>query len=157
MARVPAQVSALLEEIAGRLPFILGCNLVGVYLYGPPPETFVPPITPETLFAALEREVGYLREELIEKLESEWRDVPYYRAYAVLTLCRILYSHCKGAVVSKKRAAAWALKNLPEEWHELIRHALTPASEGRSALSLPRIRRFIAFADAQFHVGKSSI
>ena len=156
MARVPAQVSALLEEIVGRLPLILGRNLVGVYLYGsltqrafdparsdvdcivvtrrdmtdaqfrrveawlvraaesnpwakrlqvsflirdevltmnskgclyqfgrlsrsgsdgnpiiwvnvlesgvvlygPPPETFVPPITPETLFAALEREVG---------------------------------------------------------------------------------------------------
>lgn len=257
MARVPAQVSALLEEIAGRLPFILGRNLVGIYLYGsltqrafdptrsdvdcivvtqrdltdaqfrrleawlarapesnpwakrlqmlflirdevltmdskaclyqfgqlarsgsdgnpiiwvnilesgvvlygPPPDTFVPPITPEILFAALEHEVGYLREELIEKPKSEWRDVPFYRAYAVLTLCRILYSHRKGAVVSKKRAARWALKNLSEEWHELIRRALTPASEGPSTLPLPRIRRFIAFADRQLHrdkvVGKS--
>ncbi|HEV2859760.1 MAG TPA: aminoglycoside adenylyltransferase domain-containing protein [Pyrinomonadaceae bacterium] len=245
MARVPAQVSALLEEIAGRLPSILGRNLVGVYLYGsltqkafdparsdvdcivvtrrdltdaqfrrleawltraggsnpwakrlqmlflirdevltmnskaclyqfgrlarsgsdgnpiiwvnvlesgivlygPPPGSFVPPITSETLLAALEREVGYLHEEIVEKPEGEWRDVPSYRTYAVLTLCRILYSHRKGAVVSKKRAAAWALKNLPEEWHELIRRAL--ASKGSSPLPLRRIRRFIAFADAK--------
>ena len=33
-ARVPAQVSALLDEVAERLPVILGRNLVGIYLYG---------------------------------------------------------------------------------------------------------------------------
>jgi hypothetical protein len=76
----------------------------GIVLYGPNPETFVPPITPEILFPALEREVGYLREEIIEKPESEWRDVPSYRAYAVLTLCRILYSFRKGTIASKRRA-----------------------------------------------------
>jgi hypothetical protein len=250
MARVPAQVSALLDEIAGRLPILLGRNLVGVYLYGsltqrafdparsdvdcivvtrrelseaqfrkveswlagsaesnpwtkrlqmiflirdevltmnskaclyqfgrlarsgsdgnpiiwmnvlesgvtlhgPPPRSFVPSITFETLLAALVREVGYLREEIIEKPESEWRDVPFYRAYAVLTLCRILYSHRKGIVVSKKRAAAWALKQLPEEWHDLIRRALA-APKRPSALPLPHIRRFIAFAEARLHAG----
>src|SRR5205823_3920625 len=38
----------------------------GVVLYGPQPETFVPAITPEVLFQALEREVGYLREEICD-------------------------------------------------------------------------------------------
>src|ERR1700753_2325430 len=33
-ARAPAQVSALLRELAARLPVILGRNLVGIYLYG---------------------------------------------------------------------------------------------------------------------------
>jgi hypothetical protein len=42
-----------------------------VILYGPKPETFVPEITSEILFQALKREVGYLREEMIEKYESE--------------------------------------------------------------------------------------
>ena len=255
MARVPAQVSSLLEEVAARLPELLGRNLVGVYLYGsltqrafdparsdvdcivvtrrdltdaqfrrleawlskasesnpwmkrlqmtflirdevltmnsraclyqfgrlartgsdgnpiiwlnvlesgavlhgPPPGSFVPPISYETLFAALVREVDYLREEICEKAESEWRDVPFYRAYAVLTLCRILYSHRKGAVVSKKRAAAWALKHLPEEWHELIRRALAAPPEGPSTLPLPRIKRFIAFAEAQLHAAPSKV
>lgn len=85
----------------------------GVVLFGPSPESFVPVITPEMLFQALEREVGYLREEISGKPQSQWRDVPSYRAYAVLTLCRILYSFRKGTIVSKQRAAKWAIKYLP--------------------------------------------
>src|SRR5215813_11837793 len=34
MAHIPAQVSALLQDITARLPVILGRNLIGVYLYG---------------------------------------------------------------------------------------------------------------------------
>ena len=124
----------------------------GAVLYGPRPEAFVPEVTPEILFQALEREVGYLREEIIEQPQSEWRDVPSYRAYAVLTLCRILYSFRKGAVVSKKRAARWALKHLPEEWGEIILQALEGDDAGRHAgISLSRIEQFIAFADARLH------
>jgi hypothetical protein len=124
----------------------------GVVLYGPRPEAFVPEITPEVLFRALEREVGYLREEIIEKPRSEWRDVPSYRAYAVLTLCRILYSFSKGTVVSKKRAASWALKHLPEEWGEIILRALEGDGIGRrKRIPLSRIKQFIAFADARLH------
>jgi hypothetical protein len=248
-ARTPAQVSALLRELAARLPVILGRNLVGIYLYGsltqrafdprrsdvdlivvtrrdltdaqfrrlgawlarasesnpwatrlqmsflirdevltmnskaclyqfgklvrggsdgnpiiwmnvlesgvvlhgPRPETFVPDITREILFEALVREVGYLREEIVEKRESEWRDVPSYRAYAVLTLCRILYSLAHGTIVSKKRAARWALRNLPERWHEIIVLALESGGERQTSIPLSRIRKFIAFADAQLH------
>ena len=82
----------------------------GKVLFGPQAEAFVPEITPEMLFRALEREVGYLREEFVENRQSEWRDVPVYRTYGVLTLCRILYSFRNGTVVSKPRAARWAIK-----------------------------------------------
>src|SRR5690242_3109910 len=34
MAYIPAQVSALLNDLTARLPVILGRNPVGVYLYG---------------------------------------------------------------------------------------------------------------------------
>jgi hypothetical protein len=119
----------------------------GVRLYGQSPESFVPEITPEVLFEALVREVGYLHEEMSLKPESEWRDVPYYRAYAVLTLCRILYSHERGKVVSKRQAARWAVRRLPEHWHALILRALAGDDEWLSTkASLSRIRRFIAFA-----------
>ena len=126
----------------------------GVVLYGPRPESFVPAITPEILFRALEREVGYLREEICEKPGSEWRDVPSYRAYAVLTLCRILYSFRRGTVVSKRRAARWALKHLPGEWHEIILQALE-SDDGKQSAAIPlsRIAQFIDFADAQLHPG----
>src|ERR1044071_3144436 len=124
----------------------------GVVLFGPRPESFVPAITPEILFQALEREVGYLREEIVENPQSEWRDVPSYRAYAVLTLCRILYSFNKGTIVSKPRAARWAIRCLPEEWNEIILQALDYNNAGRSTdIAISRIEQFIAFADARLH------
>jgi Domain of unknown function (DUF4111)/Nucleotidyltransferase domain len=124
----------------------------GVVLLGPPAESFVPPITSEILFAALAREVAYLREEIVEKPNSEWRDVPRYRAYAVLTLCRILYSHRHGTVVSKLQAAEWALRALSDAWHDVIDQALE-ADAGQRAMGIDpaSIARFIEFADAQLH------
>jgi hypothetical protein len=122
----------------------------GVVLYGVRPERFVPEVTREILFAALVREVGYLRAEICEQAESVWRDVASYRAYAVLTLCRILYSHRHGTIVSKQRAAKWALGTLPARWHALIRQALaSDAGAHVKEIPLARIAALIEFADAQ--------
>ena len=130
----------------------------GVVLYGPPPESFVPEITPEILSAALAREVGYLRAEICEQPQSEWRDVPSYRAYAVLTLCRILYSHRHGTIVSKRRAAKWALENLPARWHALIRQASASDESARVAeMPLARIAAFIKFAEAQLQAAPMKV
>jgi hypothetical protein len=120
----------------------------GLTLRGPAPATFLPPITSEMLFKALVREVAYLRAE-IGAPASEWRDQPFYRAYAVLTLCRILYSYRNGVVVSKTRAARWALRTLPTRWHSLIRRAVASDRGKRSTLAIPRIARFIEFVGAQ--------
>ncbi|PYS91154.1 MAG: hypothetical protein DMF64_12950 [Acidobacteria bacterium] len=122
----------------------------GVVLYGPQPESFVPEVTPEILSAALAREVGYLRAEITEQPQSEWRDMPSYRVYAVLTLCRILYSFRHGTIVSKRRAAKWALKHLPARWHEIILQAqASDTGERVTSISLSRIAQFIDFAEAQ--------
>jgi hypothetical protein len=129
----------------------------GMVLCGPRPESFVPEITCEMLFEALEREVGYLREEISCKPESEWRDVPSYRAYAVLTLCRILYSSRKGTIVSKNHAAKWAIKHLPEEWNEIIFQALESDDPWRQpCIALSRIEQFIDFADTQLYLGRAN-
>jgi hypothetical protein len=125
----------------------------GVVLLGAPADSFVPPITAEALLAALTREMRYVREEIVGNPDSEWRDVPKYRVYAVLTLCRILYSHTHGTVVSKPKAAEWAFGALPGPWHALIADALA-ADAGGSAdnLDLGAIARFIDFADARLQV-----
>jgi len=86
----------------------------GARLHGPDARTFVPDVPRKMLHEALIREVSYLRDEISLKPESEWRDQPSYRAYAVLTLCRILYTHDTGSVISKSRAAEWAGNNQPE-------------------------------------------
>jgi hypothetical protein len=129
----------------------------GAVLFGPSAESFVPPITSEILFQALEREVGYLQAEISNKPKSEWRDVSSYRDYAVLTLCRILYSGRKGKIVSKQTAANWAIKHLPPRWHQLIRQALQNKSLNRTKrIPLHQIRQFIDFADTQLHLHRGS-
>ena len=128
----------------------------GVILYGPRPESFVPPITQQIMFRALVREVGYLREEITEKRQSKWRNVQFYRAYAVLTLCRILYSFRMGAVTSKPRAAKWAIDQLPNELSEIVVQALvSDAGKLQRRISLRRISQFIDFVDAQLHATRS--
>jgi len=122
----------------------------GVVLLGPPADSFVPPITSDTFLAALAREVCYLRKEIVENPNSEWRDDPKYRVHALMTLCRILYSHTHGTVVSKPKAAEWALRALPDPWHQVINEALAAESGSRvNGLALDTIARFIEFTDAR--------
>jgi hypothetical protein len=120
----------------------------GIALTGAQPGSFLPPITAEMLFDALVREVGYLRAEIMDPA-SRWRRRRFYRAYAVLTLCRILYTHAKGRVVSKPEAARWALRMLPTRWHALVRAAAAADRARPRPLPLSRIARFIQFAEAQ--------
>ncbi len=109
----------------------------GVTLFGPPAVSFVPEVTLEIMFNALERELAYLREEISRKPDSEWRDVPSYRAYAVHTLCRILYSLEHGTVASKPRAASWALAGPGEPWSDIIGQACS--SDSTEVIPLSRI------------------
>lgn len=118
---------------------------IGITLYGPQPSEFVPEITPAMITDTMVRELGYLSEELA-KNDSQWRDLPKYRAYAVLTVCRILYTLRKGKVVSKPRAAIWALRSLPEELHTLINAAVAHDAGQPAKLPLREVTRFVRFA-----------
>jgi len=120
----------------------------GKVLVGPGAKSFLPEITKEMLAAALMRELGYLREELQEKSESEWRDVPMYRAYATLTICRILYTDAKGTVASKPMAARWAIKTFPDRFRTIIERALDYNKTGRDVeIPLQSLRAFLKFAE----------
>jgi predicted nucleotidyltransferase len=80
----------------------------GMAIHGPPPETFFPPI-PQSEF------VESVREQL-----PQWPDRiaaasrPGQIAYAVLTVCRGLVACRTGEHVSKKEAASWASRELPQ-------------------------------------------
>ena len=123
----------------------------GKVLVGPTAKSFLPEITKEMLAAALMRELGYLREELQENRESEWRDVPMYRAYATLTICRILYTDVKGTVASKPMAARWAIKNFPDRFRTIIERALDYNNTGRNVeIPLQSLRTFWKFAEKNY-------
>ena len=114
----------------------------GITLFGPPPETLVDPISQEELMQAMQEIIKVWREwinntELIHRRE--------YQAFAILTMCRALYTFRQGKFVSKKLAALWAEKELPA-WSSLIQRALIWRDEDVDHdATLPETLRFIHF------------
>ena len=91
----------------------------GRVLFGPDARTILPPITVEMVLAGLRKELEYLREGLTGVRMTNGA----YRAYAVLTMCRIRYTLHTGTVTSKPQAARWAARR-HAEYADLIECAL---------------------------------
>lgn len=95
----------------------------GVVLAGPPPVTLIAPVTPDDLRRAVRGLLAdwwaYLVKEHSERFSS-WE----YQAYAVLTMCRTLYTLQHGAMASKPVSARWALTDLDPRWKTLVEQAL---------------------------------
>lgn len=89
----------------------------GITLSGPAPETLIEPI-PRDVFTEAARELG---RDWVTRIH----DVADQRgeSYAILTVCRALYSHHTGEPVSKPKAARWVEARHPE-WSHLIDIAL---------------------------------
>jgi Domain of unknown function (DUF4111)/Nucleotidyltransferase domain len=94
----------------------------GVVLDGPEPRTFVDGVHPDDLRRAVS---DVLREWWLPMLDEPIRLRKWgYRCYAVLTMCRMLYSLSHGTIVSKRVAARWTQETLGPRWTDLIRDAL---------------------------------
>jgi hypothetical protein len=94
----------------------------GVVLAGPEPRTFVDAVHPDDLRRAVS---DVLREWWMPMLDEPTRLQSWgYRCYAVLTMCRMLYSLSHGTIVSKRVAARWTQETLDPRWTELIRAAV---------------------------------
>ncbi len=90
----------------------------GVALFGPPAKLIIPLITQDEFVQAIRRYVA----ELAERVRG---DQPRKsQAYIILSMCRALHVHREGEQASKRQAALWAQKELPE-WSRLIQSALT--------------------------------
>ncbi len=91
-------------------------------LWGPPPQTLLDAVLPGELRAAvIDRVTGYWNQQLEH---PEWLRTREEQAFAILTMCRALYTLVCGEVVSKPRAAAWAREALGAPWAQLIDRAL---------------------------------
>ncbi|GHO98419.1 hypothetical protein KSF_084670 [Reticulibacter mediterranei] len=95
----------------------------GIILWGPSPKTLINPISPQQL-----REAVYvLLDEYWTKQNTEpeeWSPL-HYQAYAVLSMCRVLYTLQYGTIIPKPQAAAWAIQTLEPAWKPLIERALS--------------------------------
>lgn len=112
----------------------------GITLYGPPPASFILPISKAEFIQAVYNHAMQWREYVKNTLDS-----PQYQAYAILTLCRALYTTRNGEQVSKKRAAEWAAEQLPEQ-ATLIQRALVGREAPRSnTITYPETEAFVHF------------
>jgi hypothetical protein len=119
----------------------------GVVVAGPPPATLIDPITPEELRRAVR---GFLHEWWRPMLAGPTRlHDRAYQVYAVLTMCRALYTLHHGDIAAKPAAARWACSTLPAPWPTLIDQALawphTPQPDDLNA-TLAFIRHTVAHA-----------
>ncbi len=96
----------------------------GVVVAGPVPQTLIDPVQPDDLRRAVR---GFLHEWWSPMLRSPDPRLhgSEYQAYAVLTMCRALYTLQHGTIVSKPVAARWAQETLDERWGALIECVLT--------------------------------
>jgi predicted nucleotidyltransferase len=115
----------------------------GIALVGPPATEVVPVTSFEEYANAVRNHMRRFSDRIPDDA------APGSQAYAVLTMCRGLYTCMHGEPVSKLRAAAWAQRQLPE-WAGLIREAVAwrehqwdvPQADGTA--TAPAVRRFVA-------------
>lgn len=115
----------------------------GQTIAGPPPDTFIEP-------ASIDEFLQAIREHARDwGLWIDHLDTAKSRAYAVLTMCRTLYSDRNRAHVSKQTAATWVADQLPE-YRDLINDALAlrvteqSAAEASGRVSPEETKRFVA-------------
>jgi hypothetical protein len=99
----------------------------GISVIGPEPVAFIPDVP----WIDLEQEMWTnLYVYWLPKADSRWLFLSStWVTFAVLTLCRILYTMERHAVTPKSAAAAYALGALPVEWHRVIHEALRLRSD----------------------------
>ncbi len=94
----------------------------GVILWGPDPATLIDPVEPADLKTAV---CAALRDFWSAQLDGpDWLKPRDYQAFAILTMCRALYTLYEGKIASKPTAAAWARQALDPRWQPLIDRAL---------------------------------
>jgi len=93
----------------------------GAVVAGPDPKTLIDEIGPEELRQAV---VDLLWWWELQIADTALIKQSPYQAYAVLTMCRMLYTMVHGEIVTKQVAAQWAMEVLEERWSTLIEQAL---------------------------------
>jgi hypothetical protein len=117
----------------------------GVVLEGPDPKTLIDPVNPEDIRHAI---LGILNEWWFPMLEDpSWlrdHESPY-RAFAVITMCRVLHALEHRTIVSKPKAIQWTLEKLEDPCKQLIDKAVAASQSHEVDVPLDETLDFIRF------------
>ena len=95
---------------------------LGATVAGPDIASFIDPVEPNDLRASVQALLAEWWEPMIE--DPSRLERPEYQPFAVLSMCRALYTLQHGAAVSKANAATWAMSELDPRWKSLIQRAV---------------------------------
>ena len=113
-----------------------------VALFGPPPKTIIEQITKEEYLQSVKHHIISWG-SWVKTMRDRYAQV----AYAILTLCRALYASKHGEQVSKKQAAQWAQKELPE-WSNFIGQAIVwRETRNEKSVDDTTYQKMVAFVD----------
>ncbi|MEO5953195.1 MAG: aminoglycoside adenylyltransferase domain-containing protein [Chloroflexia bacterium] len=96
----------------------------GRVVMGPNPKTLIDSVDRKDLREAICKSLSGFWSEPLAGEEPAWLKTRDYQAFAILTMCRALYGLKVGGLISKPKAAEWALENVEERWRPLIAKAL---------------------------------
>jgi Domain of unknown function (DUF4111) len=101
----------------------------GLVVAGPDPRELIDPIGPDEVRAAVRASLAGTW--ALEGKDVAWLRPRTYQAFAVLSMCRALYTLEHGEVVSKPAAAAWAGRRLEPPWPDQVVRALRWRADDR--------------------------
>ena len=117
----------------------------GVVIEGPDPKMLIDFVSPSDIRGAV---MGTLNEWWFPMLDDpSWlRDHENgYRAFAVITMCRVLHALENGTIVSKPKAIQWARSRLNERRNQLIKSAVALSQHKEQEVPLDETLDFIRF------------
>ena len=94
----------------------------GIAIFGPDIKSLIKKISTQDLILAIQNNLRDYWEITLNDL-SKFRKSDY-QVFAILTMCRTLYSLETGSITSKREAAQWAIQKLRPDWKNLIEQAL---------------------------------
>jgi len=121
----------------------------GVVIEGPNPKTLIDFVSPDDIRNAV---IGTLHEWWFPMLDDPtWlrNGESGDRAFAVITICRVLHALEHGTIVSKPKAIQWAQTKLGEPWKTLIDQTVAVSQHKEQDISLNEILNFIQFTKEQ--------
>ncbi|HKJ39189.1 MAG TPA: aminoglycoside adenylyltransferase domain-containing protein [Anaerolineales bacterium] len=117
----------------------------GVVLDGPDPKTLIDPVSADDIRDAV---MGILKEWWYPMLDDpSWlRDKESGdRAFAVITMCRVLHALEYGTIVSKPKAVEWARAQMDKPLKQLIDKAISVSNHKEQDVLLNETLQFIRF------------
>jgi predicted nucleotidyltransferase len=121
----------------------------GVVVEGPHPKTLIDYVSPDDIRGAV---MGTLYEWWFPMLDDpSWlrNRESGDRAFAVITMCRVLHALEYGTIVSKPKAIQWAQIRLDSSWKQLIDKAVAVSRHADLDVRLDETLDFIRFTREQ--------